>query len=251
MRIGVFVGSAPFLEYLDQVQPVTMDDAGVDADVDADKWGQPSDQVFALQGSAHTLFFMRRHGADHEYAPHKINYRANFWRMYSHQIDGVIGCYTVRGIDPNFAVGDFVFADQIIDYTWGRAHTFDDELRHVEFSYPYNASLKEILLSHGKKVGITTHDSGVYGCTQGPRLETAAEIRKFAKDGCSMIGMTGMPEASLCRELGLPMVSISVVVNPAAGLNDKPIDMASLHKVNQRGARDLAHLLQEFANQTD
>ena len=231
-RLGVFIGSNPLP--LETLEPVGEQST---------PWGAAADVPLRLAvDGGHELYFLHRHGRDHQFAPHQINYRANVWLMHSLGLDGMVGTYTVGGIDPALAVGQLVVPEQIIDYSWGREGTYDDELRHIEFGDPYDASLRQHLLDADS----TLHDGGVYACTQGPRLETAAEIQRLARDGCTLVGMTGMPEAALCRELELPLVPVCLVVNPAAGVGDGPIEMDEILRVGAQGASRITDLLLRF-----
>ena len=182
-----------------------------------------------------SIAFLSRHGADHHLAPHEINYRANVWAL-SQSCERVIAVAAVGGIASNLAPGDVVIVDQIIDYTWGRAHTFSGSagglagdalgsVTHVDFTEPYDANVRGALLSAARRAKVAVHDGGVYGATQGPRLESAAEIDRLDRDGCTVVGMTGMPEAGLARELALPYASCAVVVNPAAGRGEDEITL--------------------------
>jgi purine nucleoside phosphorylase len=232
MKIGLFVGSAP-------MDLATPEKTVVDVDV---KWGAPSEAPVSYRLGDVECFVIRRHGQHGDINPHSINYRANIWQMVALGVESVIATHTVGSIDPDLAVGTLVVPDQLIDYTWGRACTFDDRRRHVEFSQPYDAELRTALI----EVEPTIVASGVYGCTQGPRLETAAEISRMARDGCTLVGMTGMPEAGLAREVGLPFASVCLIVNPAAGVGQAAIDLEDLHRVSQQGALDFVDLIQRF-----
>ena len=209
--LGVIIGGTPPNLALEVVQ----------SDVQT-PWGQASSPLYRLQhAGASDIVILKRHGADHALAPHQVNYRANLWAMRQFGVEEVLSTNTVGGIDRQLNVGQLVLPDQLIDYTWGRASTYDDRRRHVDFSNPYDRALQKRILALAPHV----HHGGIYGCTQGPRLETAAEIQRLARDGCTVVGMTGMPEAGLARELDLPYVSLCVVVNPAAGLGPDVIDM--------------------------
>lgn len=220
-------------------------------------WGEAAAPLQQLQADlthGHDVAVLSRHGQAHEYAPHQINYRANVQMLADWQADLIIGTYTVGGIDPELGVGQLILPDQLIDYTWGRPSTFDDELRHIEFSLPFSESWRQRLLAAGPASGLSLTDGGVYGATQGPRLETIAEVRRLAQDGCTVVGMTGMPEAALCRELALPFVNLSLVVNPAAGVGDAAagadeIDMDALMQASKAGAVAIEGLLAAFFQQ--
>ena len=151
-----------------------------------------------------------------------INYRANIWALKSLGVSGIIAVGSVGSIHPSLGPGDLVIPDQLIDYTWGRASSFfgsePDIEMHVDFTHPFDQSLRQRLSGVADLLGFNIKDGGVYGCTQGPRLETAAEIRRMAGDGADVVGMTAMPEAVLARELGIPYAQLSVVANYAAGI---------------------------------
>lgn len=186
-----------------------------------------------VQAGDAAYLLLPRHGASQQVAPHEINYRANVWLMHSLGVTHLLGTHTVGAIDPVLGVGRMVLPDQLIDYTWGRSSTYDDERRHVMFETPYCASLRDAV----RRVAPRVVDTGVYGCTQGPRLETAAEIRRMARDGCTVVGMTGMPEAVLARELELCYASLCVIVNPAAGVGEERIDGAAIRAASDVGGR--------------
>lgn len=198
-------------------------------------WGQPSTSV--VRGRVHgaDILFLSRHGAGHLIPPHRINYRANVAALQELGATHLIAFNAVGGINQRFVPGDLVLPDQIIDYTWGREHTFADSgevpLLHVDFTYPYDRDLRQLLINAAGASNCQLHANGVYGATQGPRLESAAEIVRLARDGCDLVGMTGMPEAALAREKQLPYVSLCLVVNPAAGLGDGEISMADIDAV--------------------
>ena len=150
----------------------------------------------------------------------------------------VVATYTVGSIEAELGPGDLVLPHQVIDYTWGRKHTFDESGdRHVDFTEPFDAGFCRAAADAAERIGLHIGVGGVYGCTQGPRLETAAEIDRLDRDGCTLVGMTAMPEAALARELGLPMLGICIVVNPAAGRGPDPtrIDLAALEKDRAAG----------------
>lgn len=184
-------------------------------------YGDPSAPLTLgdLQGTA--VVFLARHGDDHVIAPHRINYRANLWALHAQGVREVVAVATVGGIRADLAPGTLLVPDQIIDYTHGRDATFFDgelqPLKHVDFTRPFDGALRNRLLRTGGTMAEPMLDGGVYGATQGPRLETAAEIERMARDGADVVGMTGMPEAALARELGIDYALLCVVVNAAAG----------------------------------
>ena len=226
-RIGVFVGSSP----------LSIDGAPV-GDTKT-PWGNASAAPVRHEHNGHELLLMRRHGDQHEFAPHQINYRANVWLMSELSVDFLVGTYTVGSVDPALNVADLIVPHQLIDYSWGRESTYDDELRHIEFSDPYDGGLRSLLLGADESV----RDGGVYACTQGPRLETSAEIVRLARDGATLVGMTGMPEAALARELELKFAGLCLVVNPAAGVADDVIDMDALRAVSKSGGQAMLEVL--------
>lgn len=184
-------------------------------------YGEPSGALtFGRLGGADVVF-LARHGYGHTLAPHEINYRANIWALKELKVDGVVSVATVGGIRADLGPGVLALPDQIIDYTHSRKATFfegsETPVIHVDFTLPYSAPLRAALLAAAARCGEPLVDGGTYACTQGPRLETAAEIERIARDGGDMVGMTGMPEAVLAREAGLAYATLGVVVNHAAG----------------------------------
>ncbi len=194
-------------------------------------WGRPSAPAQRLawpDGS--DCWFLPRHGDGHTIAPHRINYRANIDVLRLLGVTHVVSVAAVGGIAPGNRPGDLALVDDLIDYTWGRAHTFADgvagPLRHIEFAPPFDPQWRQVILNAAAEVGVAIDHHAVLGVTQGPRLETAAEIRRLAYDGCSLVGMTTMPEAALAMEAGLAYATLAVVVNPAAGTVDGSIHAA-------------------------
>ncbi len=168
------------------------------------------------------VWFLPRHGHSHGIAPHLINYRANLWALHAAGVRAVIAVNAVGGITERMLPGTLVIPDQLIDYSWGREHTYCTGThaldKHVDFTWPYDKELALSLLQGAGMLDIPAQLGAVYACTQGPRLETAAEIRRLRQDGCDIVGMTGMPEAGLARELGLRYACLALVVNKAAGV---------------------------------
>lgn len=181
-----------------------------------------------------TAWFMARHGNPHRIPPHRVNYRANLHALKALGCRRVIAVSAVGGVDPALATGTLVAIDQVIDYTWGREHTFSEgpsaPLRHVEFARPFDGEVRRALIEAASETGETLVPEGCYGATQGPRLESAAEVRRLEQDGCTVVGMTAMPEAGLARELGLDYANLCVVANPAAGVSDTPISEEEIHR---------------------
>ncbi|MDP2326101.1 MAG: S-methyl-5'-thioinosine phosphorylase [Gammaproteobacteria bacterium] len=186
-------------------------------------WGATSGSLERCQVHGHELIVLSRHGVagTSAIAPHRVNYRANLWALREAGVDHVLGINTVGGITQATAPGRLVIPDQLIDYTWGREHTYTGDsrfpLRHVEFTEPFSAPLRDKLLVVARGLGLDVLSEATYGVTQGPRLESAAEIDRLERDGCHVVGMTAMPEAGLARELKLSYAICCVVVNRAAG----------------------------------
>ena len=201
------------------------------------------------------ILFLHRHGKPRTILPHRVNYRANLWLLQALGVDAVIAAYTVGGLAPEQRNADLVVPHQLIDYTHGRADTFvpSGEIRHVDFTEPFDGTLRAGLIAAGEAcaLGGRLHAGGVYGCTQGPRLETAAEVDRLERDGCTVVGMTAMPEAVLARELGLPYAGVCLVVNAAAGRGDGPITSAGIQAAVARGGADLSRLLTAFVKAFD
>jgi len=184
-------------------------------------YGQPSAPIMEGHLAGREAILITRHGSGHTIPPHRVNYRANLWALRHVGVRQVVAICSVGGIDEELSAGELVVPDQIIDYTWGRPCTIhervDEPVVHVEFTEPFSPSVRALILQAGQQAGIGVRDGGVYGATQGPRLETAAEIERMRRDGCGMVGMTGMPEASIARELGLEYAVCALVINRAAG----------------------------------
>ncbi|HEV2538221.1 MAG TPA: S-methyl-5'-thioinosine phosphorylase [Frateuria sp.] len=188
-------------------------------------YGPASGEVVLGDFAGKRLAFLARHGESHTLAPHRVNYRANLWALHALGARRVVGVNAVGGIRADMGPRTVVVPDQLIDYTHGRITSFCDsegvEVRHIDFSEPYTASLRQELLAAAGKAGIAVIDGGCYGATQGPRLETRAEIVRMKRDGCDLVGMTGMPEAALARELDLHYACLALVANFAAGCGEE------------------------------
>jgi 5'-methylthioinosine phosphorylase len=189
-------------------------------------YGEPSSAVLTVAIGGARVSCIVRHGEGHVFAPHEINYRANVWALEQRGARRCVGINTVGAIDAALLPGELAVPDQVIDYTYGRAATFGGAgapVRHIEFTEPFSPPLRAELIKAGGECGFAVR-AGVYGATQGPRLETAAEIERLARDGCAMVGMTAMPEAALARELGLQYAVCAVAVNYAAGRSPEGIE---------------------------
>ena len=201
--------------------------SGDEVSVPETPYGAPSAPVRQTNIGGRRVMVLPRHGAAHEIPPHRINYRANAWVLKSLGVRAVICLNTVGFIPASMRPGELAVPDQLIDYTWGREHTvFDGDaagVTHVDMTEPFDAALRAGLATAASAAGVTCHAGGVYGATQGPRLETASEVDRLERDGVDLIGMTAMPEVALLRELGLDVACLSMLVNPAAGRGEGAI----------------------------
>jgi 5'-deoxy-5'-methylthioadenosine phosphorylase len=184
-------------------------------------YGEPSGPLSFGDICGYPAVFLPRHGHGYAIPPHTVNYRANIWALKQVGVTGVVSVASVGGIRDDLSPGDIVIPDQILDYTSGRESTFfdgkDGVIHQADFTQPYDAKLRHQIISAAIALAIEVKDGAVYAATQGPRLETAAEIKRFSRDGADLVGMTGMPEAVLARELKLPYAAINLVTNDAAG----------------------------------
>jgi 5'-methylthioadenosine phosphorylase len=184
-------------------------------------YGEPSSALSFGTLGGQPVILLARHGYGHTIPPHQINYRANIWALQACGASTVLALATVGGIRDDLGPGVLLVPDQILDYTHGRPATFftlvDRGLHHIDFTFPYSKELRAACSEAARRVGEPIVDGGVYAATQGPRLETAAEVNRLERDGADVIGMTGMPEAVLAKELGLPYATLAIVVNYAAG----------------------------------
>jgi 5'-methylthioadenosine phosphorylase len=187
-------------------------------------YGEPSCAVTFGRIGGQSVAFLARHGHGHVIAPHEINYRANIWALAKRGATAILAVAVVGGIRLNLKPGVIVIPHQIIDYTWGRKSSYHEgrehAVTHVDFTHPYDPGLRALLIEAAHAAGVTVVDAAVYAATQGPRLETAAEIERLSRDGADVVGMTAMPEAALARELDVPYAAINVVANYAAGIAD-------------------------------
>lgn len=204
-------------------------------------YGEPSGALTIGLLAGHEIAFLARHGYGHTIAPHQINYRANLWALSQLEIDGILSVASVGGIRPDLLPGQLVVPDQILDYTHGREATFfegdDQAVQHIDFTWPYDQTLRASLCLAAEAIGEQVVQGGCYACTQGPRLETAAEVKRLARDGADIVGMTGMPEAALARELHIPYAHLALVVNQAAGVGEsaQEISHAQISKTVNEG----------------
>lgn len=213
MRLGVIGGTGTG----------TLFGEGTPIELEAGPWGATSTPLRHCRLDTHEVIFLGRHGSPDapSIAPHRVNYRANIWAFRQLGVDHLLGINAVGGIAPAAVPGRLVIPDQLVDYTWGREHTYTGDrrfpLQHVDFTTPFSSALRGLLLAAGAEGGLDLLPAGTYAATQGPRLETAAEIDRLERDGCHVVGMTAMPEAGLARELDLSYAICCVVVNRAAG----------------------------------
>lgn len=215
-------------------------------------YGDPSGPLVFGQIAGHDVVFLARHGAGHSIPPHEINYRANVWALKQQKVDGIVAVATVGGIGDGMGPGILSVPHQILDYTYGRKHTYfeggDAPVTHIDFTHPYSEGLRQKILRAVAAAGDVARDRGVYAATQGPRLETAAEIDRLERDGADLVGMTSMPEAALARELAIDYAAIAVVVNAAAGRLDSAaaVDMANITKVMQNAMQRVCVILERL-----
>lgn len=212
-------------------------------------YGEPSGPLVFGNLHGKEIVFLARHGFTHRLPPHRINYRANLWMLKEEGIKQMISVNAVGSMHKNCPPETLVLPDQIIDYTWGREHTFFsddlDRVIHIDFTQPYSERLRKLLILAGESSNICPKTKAVYGCTQGPRLETAAEIQRLVRDGCDIVGMTGMPEAALAKELDMEYASISVVANWAAGIKENSISMEQIEAATANGMKQVKNLISE------
>lgn len=213
-------------------------------------YGPPSAPIRQVTSGAARLLFLPRHGNPHRIPPHCVNYRANLWALRAAGADHVLGIYAVGGLHEPYAPATLAVPDQLIDYSWGREHTFSDSadvpLMHVDFTRPFNAPLRRALLVAAQHSAVEVVDGGCIGVFQGPRLESAAEIERARRDGCDMAGMTALPEAGLARELGIDYAGLAVVSNWGAGVSGAPLseeDIAATLREPMTRARRLIEQL--------
>jgi 5'-methylthioinosine phosphorylase len=212
------------------------------------EYGEPSGALTFGEMSGRDIVFLNRHGPGHTIPPHRVNYRANLFAMKQAGVGRIIAINAVGGIDNNLKPVGLVIPDQILDYTYTRKHTFYDSahgpVKHVDFSYPYTQGLRSKIIETALQNNISLTSTGTYAATQGPRFETAAEINRMERDGATIVGMTGMPEAILARELDLEYAVIAVVSNAAAGRSGLEISVEEIMNNLQLGMAQTRALLE-------
>jgi len=213
-------------------------------------YGEPSGPLTFGRLMGREIVFLPRHGNPHVIPPHRINYRANLWALKENGAKNVVGVNAVGGITPEMYPLRLAIPDQIIDYTCSRKHTYfeedDRQVVHIDFTHPYCEELRAGLIRAGRLADLDVYPGGTYGATQGPRLETTAEIARMERDGCDLVGMTGMPEAALARELGLCYATVAVIANRAAGKSEGPLTMAIIEENLKIGVAKACRLLEAF-----
>ena len=216
-------------------------------------YGEASQPLVFGELAGEEVVFLARHGGGHTIPPHAVNYRANIWALHEAGVKSLLAIATTGGISENLNPGDLVLPNQIIDYTYGRKNTYHDGIdfpvKHIDFTSPYSQSLRSLCMLAANNIQQHLHDGGVYGCTQGPRLETAAEIDRLERDGVDIVGMTGMPEAALARELDVQYAALCPVANHAAGrgLSSKGIQYEALSASLELTMQKVRQLIAEIA----
>jgi 5'-deoxy-5'-methylthioadenosine phosphorylase len=230
-RIGL-IGGTGLDDWPGQAQALALDT----------RCGAPSGELQRFEVQGHELFFLPRHGPRHDIPPHRVNYRANLLALQQQGVQAVLAVNAVGSLAADAEPGCLVVPDQLIDYTSGRVSSFWDQpggsMLHVELTDPFDLVLRTQLLDAARALDLPVLDGGCVGVTQGPRLETAAEIRRLERDGCMLVGMTSLPEAALARELDLPYASLCVVANWAAGLSPEPITMTEIEATLAQAMQD-------------
>lgn len=212
-------------------------------------YGETSEPLTFGSFGNQKIIFLARHGKNHSIPPHLINYQANIWGLHSAGVKNLIAINTVGSIKTEFMPGDFVFPNQIIDYTYCRKNTFSDGVKksvnHIDFTYPFDDNLRNQFSKISNLLKLKNHVNAVYASVQGPRLESAAEINRYENDGVNIVGMTGMPEASLAREIGLNYAIICPVANHAAGrgLNKAGITHEEISVNSEKMSKNIANLI--------
>ena len=220
-------------------------------------YGDPSGALTFGRLNQRDVVFLARHGYGHTIPPHEVNYRANIWALHAQGAGRVVSVASVGGIRSDLRPGALAIPHQVLDYTWGRKHTFfdgpDQPVTHVDFTQPYCEKLRDSLLKAAAAAGQAIVNGGVYAATQGPRLESAAEIDRLERDGADLVGMTGMPEAALAREIGLRYAAVAVVVNQAAGRGDssEAIHLEQINAVLQAAMVKVRMLLEKLVESDD
>ena len=227
-----------------------LDDHAESLEIDT-PYGAPSAAIRVVATDPLRLLFLPRHGSPHRFPPHRVNYRANMWALREAGAKNVLAVSAVGGIRQPYVPGALAAPDQLIDYTWGREHTYSDSadvpLVHVDFTRPYEGVTRRCLIGAARNEGIPLVDGGCIGVFQGPRLESAAEIERARREGCNMAGMTSLPEAGLARELGIDYAGLAVVSNHAAGVIAEAISEADIAATLKEPMQRVRRLVQALA----
>jgi 5'-methylthioadenosine phosphorylase len=216
-------------------------------------YGEPSGALTFGRIAGEEVVFLARHGYGHTIPPHEVNYRANIWALKEQKVEGVISVASVGGIRADMKPGAIAVPHQIIDYTWGRKNTYfeggEQPVTHIDFTEPYSVQLRRRILDAARDCGEAVIEDAIYATSQGPRLETAAEIDRLERDGADVVGMTGMPEAALARELELDYATIAVIANSAAGRADSlhGIRLEQIEKVLQDSLARVRRIIERLA----
>ena len=217
-------------------------------------YGEPSGALTFGRIAGKDVVFLARHGHGHSIPPHEVNYRANIWALKMQSVEGVVSVASVGGIRADMRPGVIAVPHQILDYTWGRKNTYfeggEQPVTHIDFTEPYSAQLRDRVLDAARACGEPVVEDGVYASTQGPRLETAAEINRLERDGADLVGMTGMPEAALAREADLSYATIAVVANFAAGRGDSihAIRLEDIEQVLQHSLARVRRIIERLVS---
>lgn len=210
-------------------------------------FGEPSDLYATGNFAGHEIVYLNRHARKHHIAPHQVNYRANIFGLKMLDVTHVMAITAVGGITDKMSPMTWVIPDQLIDYTYGRMQTYNDgnehEVKHIDFTSPFSTSIRDVYIQASSDAGIKSLHSATYGVTQGPRLETAAEIMRMENDGCDIVGMTAMPEAALARELDIEYATASLVVNWAAGKHGQQVSLEQIRQLIADGTDDVLSLI--------
>ena len=216
-------------------------------------YGNPSEPLTVGNFGGKDIIFLARHGKQHSIPPHLINYQANIFAFNLMGVTDIISIASVGSINPEDKPGTLVFPDQLIDYTYGRKHTFFDgekePVSHIDFTHPYDNCLRNDLIEIASSSNFLFKREGVYGVVQGPRLETAAEINKYDGDGVTIVGMTGMPEAVLAKELNMNYATICLIANHAAGrgLSADGITHEEISKNSEKMMLNVIEIIKEIS----
>lgn len=213
-------------------------------------YGPVKVMVGSYQGK--DIAFLARHGSDHSVPPHLINYRGNIAALKELGVKNIFATAAVGSLNMDMEPGQFVFIDQFLDFTKGRPSTFvEDGVTHTDMTQPYCSELRSLLSDTAKKIGLEYHKGGTYVCTEGPRFETAAEIRMFRHFGGDLVGMTSVPEVVLAREAEICYSSIAIVTNYAAGISPRKLSHQEVLDVMDDSAENVRSLIMQAISGLD